>query len=58
MNEKMDLIIIQGKKTQEAIESLSSWRTYLLGGVAAVGLIYGLAVAHGPALLRLVGAGL
>lgn len=55
MRETLDLLVEQTKEIKTSVDALASWKTYVLGGAAVVGVIYGLIVAHGPALMRLIG---
>jgi hypothetical protein len=57
MKEGLDLIVVQNKEIKAGLDSLASTKTYIMGGLALLGVIYGLAVAHGPTILRLLGGG-
>lgn len=52
MNEKLDLVVRQNAEIKASVDGLNSARTYVLGAIAALGLIWGLA---GPALLKMMG---
>lgn len=57
MRETMEALLAQTREIKASVDALTSTRTYILGGVAVIGVIYGLLVAHGPALLRMLGVG-
>lgn len=57
MQETLDALLEQMREIRAAVDSLASTRTYVMGGLAVLGVIYGLAAAHGAALLRALGLG-
>lgn len=57
MGEKLDSLLQQTKDLKASVDALTSTRTYVLGGMAVLGVIYGLLVAHGAALIRLISGG-
>jgi uncharacterized protein YlxW (UPF0749 family) len=55
MQETLDDLLKQLREIRAAVDSLASARTYVMGGLAVLGVIYGLVAAHGAALLRALG---